>query len=168
MAEDTTRATLGWKRLDNAAFGLIYGSIMVLSILMAQGNHPTPPLETAVVLFGSVLAITFAKAFSEFLGHALQARERMDHQSWRAAWHHSTPILAVANMPTAFFLTAWLGWMAPNTALAASQVLCVSLLSLLGARAGWVLDQRVFPAILGAVFVGGIGFVLSVVKYVIH
>lgn len=158
----------GWQRLDHAAFGIIYGTIMVLSILLAQGSHPAAPLETAVVLFGSVLAITLAKAFAEFLGHALEAKERMTRHSWRAAWRHSTPTLAVANLPTAFFLGAWQGWIDPSTALLASQVVCVTLLAVLGARAGWVLDHRVIPAILGALFVGGIGAILSVVKYVIH
>lgn len=159
---------MGWRRLDKAAFGIIYGAVMVLSILLAQGGHPAPPFETAVVLFGSVLAMTLAKAFAEFLGHALDVQERLTRHSWHAAWSHSTPTLAVANVPTALFLAAWLGWVDAQTALAASQVLCVAVLALLGARAGWVLDRRVVPAILGALFVGGIGGLLSVVKYVIH
>jgi divalent metal cation (Fe/Co/Zn/Cd) transporter len=159
---------MGWGRLDKAAFGIIYGAIMVLAILLAQGSHPSPPLETAVVLLGSVLAITLAKAFAEFLGQALDARERMTRHSWRSAWHHSTPTLAVANVPTALFLAAWLGWIGPQTALVVSQLLCVALLVVLGARAGWVLDHRLAPTALGALFVGGIGVLLSVVKYVIH
>jgi len=44
----------------------------------------------------------------------------------------------------------------------------VAVLAVLGARAGWVLDRRVGSAILGAIFVGGIGVLLSIVKYVIH
>lgn len=34
----------GWQRLDKAAFGIIYGAIMVLSILMAAGDHPEAPM----------------------------------------------------------------------------------------------------------------------------
>lgn len=168
MAAKNHSNASGWQRLDNAAFGIIYGAIMVLSILLAQGSHPAPPLEIAVVLFGSVLAITLAKAFAELLSHALEAMEPMTRHSWRAAWHHSAPTLAVANVPTALFLAAWLDWIEPKTALVASQVLCVALLALLGTRAGWVLDRRVIPAMLGALFAGGIGCVLSVVKYLIH
>lgn len=92
-------AATAWGRLDKAAFGIIYGSIMVLAILMAQGSHPKPPLETAVVLFGSVLAIIPARAFAEFVDHALDARERMTRHGWRTAWNHSAPTLAVANTP---------------------------------------------------------------------
>ena len=158
----------GWERLDKAAFGIIYGAIMVLSILLAQGSHPAPALETAVVLFGSVLAITLAKAFAELLSHALDTRERMSRGSWRAAWHHSAPTLAVANVPTALFLAAWQDWIGEEAAHLLSQVLCVALLALLGGRAGWVLDRRVVPALLGAVFAGGVGVLLALVKYVIH
>lgn len=158
----------GWQRIDKAAFGIIYGAIMVLSILLAQGGHPAPPLETAVVLFGSVLAITLAKAFAEFLSQALEATARMTRGSWRAAWRHSTSTLAVANVPTGLFLAAWQGWIGAETALMWSQVLCVILLAGLGARAGWVPDRRAWPAILGAVFAGGIGVLLAIVKYAIH
>jgi len=157
-----------WQRLDKTAFGLIYGAIMVLSILLAQGSDTKPPLETAFVLFGSVLAITLAKSFAEFLSHALDTKQRLTRHSWRAAWYHSTPTLAVANVPTALFLIAWPGWIETDNALIFSQALCVLLLLVLGARAGWVLDHRAWPAILGALFVGGIGILLSLLKYVIH
>ncbi|EPX75787.1 hypothetical protein [Salipiger mucosus] len=157
-----------WKRFDKAAFGIIYGAIMVLSILLAQGDHPTPPLETALVLFGSVLAITLAKAFAELVSQALDARTRITRHSWRAAWSHSAPTLSVANLPAALFLAAWLGWIGSEAALVLSRVLCVALLAVLGARAGWVIDRRILPATLGALLAGGIGILLSVVKHVIH
>ncbi|WP_174900368.1 hypothetical protein [Jannaschia seohaensis] len=115
-----------------------------------------------------MLAITLAKAFAEFLSHALETKARLTRGSWRAAWRHSTPTLAVANVPTALFLAAWQGWIVAETALLWSQVFYVILLAGLGARAGWVLDRRMGPAILGAVFSGGIGVLLAIVKYVIH
>lgn len=164
----TPQPAQGWERLDKAAFGIIYGAIMVLSTLLAQGSHPAPPLETAVVLFGSVFAITLAKAFAELLSHALDTRERLTRRSFYSAWHHSAPTLAVANVPTALFLAAWRDWIGADTALVLSQILCVALLAVLGARAGWVLDRRVIPSILGAVFAGGVGLLLSIVKHVIH
>ena len=41
---------------------------MVPSILMAASDHPETPMKTAVLPFGSVLAIIFAKAFAQALG----------------------------------------------------------------------------------------------------
>ncbi|THD82440.1 hypothetical protein E7811_15470 [Aliigemmobacter aestuarii] len=158
----------GWRRLDKAAFGIVYGAITVLAILMAAGAHPVAPFETAAVLFGSVLAITLAKTFAEFLAHALDAGERLSRSGWREAWHHSTPTLATANLPTLLFVASGLGWMQAETALLASQAVCVALLGAIGARIGYVLHRSIGRSFAGALFAGGIGVLLAVMKHVIH
>ena len=40
---------------------------------------------------------------------ALEARERITRNNWRAAWKHSAPTLSIANLPVAFFRVSWLG-----------------------------------------------------------
>ena len=157
-----------WQRVDKAAFSVIYGAIMVLSILLAAGGNLDAPFETAAVLFGSVLAITLAKAFAELLAHALDTGERLTRAAWRAAWRHSRPTLAIANLPTLFFIAAGANLLSAETAAVLSQGLCVALLVALGARVGWVIDRKVSPAVLGGVFAGAIGMALAVMKFVIH
>lgn len=160
--------THGWQRLDNASFGIIYGAITVLGILMAAGKRPEAPFETAAILFGSVLAITLAKSFAELMAHAIQTGERITRHAWRTAWRHSSPTLAVVNLPTLFLIAAGLGWLTVDVSVLLSHLVCIGLLLVLGARAGWVIDGRVVPAILGGLFAGGIGFALSLMKLVIH
>lgn len=168
MGNVVTQKAAGWDRIDGAAFSIIYGAIMVLSILLAAGNHLEAPFETAAVLFGSVLAITLAKSFAELLAHALDTGERLTREAWRGAWRHSRPTLAVANLPTLFFIAAGAGLLTAENAALLSQGLCVSLLMVLGARVGWVIDRKVFPTILGGVFAGAVGLALAVLKFVIH
>jgi hypothetical protein len=158
----------GWARLDHAAVGIVYGSILVLSVLMAVGDHAEVPLETAVVLFGSTLAVALAKAFSELLSRALDTRERMTREAWWRAWAHSRPTLVTANLSTAMFILAGLGAITTERAVTVSQIICVGFLIVLGARVGWVLERTVVSAVLGAVFVGGVGLMLAVLKHVIH
>ncbi|MDU8911915.1 hypothetical protein [Aestuariicoccus sp. MJ-SS9] len=158
----------GWGRLDKAAFGLIYGAIMVLSILMAIGDHPETPVRTAVVLFGSVLAVTLAKAFAELMAHALDTGARITRAEVRAAWRHSSPTLAVANLPTLFFLGAAAGLMSAERAVLASQILCIGLLATLGVRVGWTIDRRLAPSLLGGLFAGAVGLALALLKHAIH
>ncbi|MEL6237875.1 MAG: hypothetical protein AAFQ90_04690 [Pseudomonadota bacterium] len=55
---------LEWRPLERVAFGLIYGAILVLSLLMAAGESTRMTAKTAVVLFGSVLAVALAKGFA--------------------------------------------------------------------------------------------------------
>jgi hypothetical protein len=160
--------TRGWQRLDNASFGIIYGAITVLGILMAAGESPEAPLRTAAILFGSVLAITLAKSFAELMAHAIETGERITRHAWRTAWRHSSPTLAVANLPTLFLVAAALGWLSLDLSILLSHSVCIGLLLVLGTRAGWVIDRRVLPAILGGLFAGGIGVALSVMKLLIH
>ena len=168
----TTRATgihFRWQPLEKAAFGLLYGAIMVLSLLMAMSDRPEAPFEPALVLFGSVLAIVLAKAFSELLSHAMETGERLlTAKAFHAAWAHSLPTLMVANVPTVSFVAAGLGWLTMEAATTLSQVFCVGILALLGARVGWVINRSWWLSIGGALFAGGLGSALALMKYAIH
>jgi hypothetical protein len=158
-----------WNALDEAALGVIYGSILVLSILMALEEVPVAPFRPALVLFGSILAVTLAKAFSELLAHAVQTHEKILTQaSWVAAWRQSRATLAVVNLPTLAILAAGLGWIDFHSAVSVSQAFCVTMLAILGARVGWSIHPNSWLPIAGAFFVGGIGTGLAVLKYVIH
>lgn len=158
----------GWQRIDKAAFGIVYGAITVLSILMAADSQADEPFKTSAVLFGSTLAITLAKAFAEFLASALEKGERLTRYGWHEAWRHSAPTLAAANLPTLFFIASGIGLIQASTAMLASQAVCVALLATVGTRLGWVLSGSATHAIAGALFSGGIGLLLAVLKYIIH
>jgi len=160
---------IGWQPIEKAAFGVIYGTIVVLSLLMALDDQPTALFEPAAILFGSVLAVTLAKAFAELLSHAIETGERMlTRSAWHAAWRHSHPTLSVANLPTALFIAAGLGWLTMETATLLSQLICVVILLVLGARVGWVINHGLWLPIGGALFAGGIGVALAAMKYAIH
>ena len=166
----TTHGThFRWQPLERAAFGLIYGAIMVLSLLMALGDTPKAPFEPALVLFGSVLAVTLAKAFSELLSHGIETGERiLTGKAFGAAWSHSHPTLTVANVPTVLFVATGLGWLAMDTATTLSQAFCIAILVVLGARVGWVIGRNLWLPLGGAVFAGGIGIALAFLKHAIH
>lgn len=158
-----------WKPIDQMALGLIYGAILVQSLLMALEESHGAPFRPAIALFGSVFAITLAKAFSELLAHAIQTHERiLTRQAWATAWRHSYATLGVANLPTAIILAAGLGWIDFDVAVAVAQAFCVTILVILGARVGWAIKPRSWLPAAGAVFVGGIGSALAALKYAIH
>jgi hypothetical protein len=71
-------------------------------------------------------------------------------------------------VPTFLFLASGLRWLEPAQALFISQLFCITLLGLIGARVGWVLDKKLMPSALGAMFTSGIGFMLAGLKYIIH
>ena len=95
----TARAThFSWPPVERAAFGLMYGAILVLSLLLALGETHEAPFKPALVLFGSVLAASLAKAFAEFLSHGIETGERiLTRKALKRAWTHSHPTLTVAS-----------------------------------------------------------------------
>jgi len=54
-------------RIEVTTFGIIYGSITGLALLIAMKHAEPRPPETAVIPFGSVLAVTLAKGFARYL-----------------------------------------------------------------------------------------------------
>lgn len=158
-----------WKPIDSAAVGIIYGAIMVLSILMALEETPKTPFRPAVVLFGSIFAVTLAKAFSELLAHAIHTGERiLTGKALMDAWQRSHPTLTVANLPALLVLIAGLGYLDFDHAVLSAQAYCIAILIILGARVGWVINHNSWLWLGGAVFVGGIGSALALLKYAIH
>lgn len=157
---------LSWQSVDQASFGLIYGSIMVLSVLLALDPDSSAPFRPAIVLFGSVLAMTLARSLAELLAHGVVTGERiMKVNAMRSAWAGSQSILTVANVPTVFLIAAGCGWMGVEIAFTLLQIYCIVVLAGLGARAGWVISGGLWHPLLGAVSAGGLGSLLAVMKY---
>ena len=155
--------------VQRASFGLIYGSILVLSLLMAMDEAHDGPFEAAIVLFGLVLAVTRTKIFAEVLSHAMETGERiLTCKAFEAAWQHSHSTLTVANVPTAIVIAAGLGMLSAGTATTVAQVFCVFVLVVLGARVGWVINHSPWLPIAGALFAGSVGVGLAAMKYAIH
>ena len=71
-------------------------------------------------------------------------------------------------MPTLLILASGFGLLSAQAAIGLAQLFGIGVLAVLGARVGWVARKRVVPAVLGALFTGGIGLALSAMKFLIH
>jgi hypothetical protein len=168
MTEEVNTGRSAWQRLDEAMHGLIYGTVMVMAVLLAMGAHPEHPVTMAIVLFGSVLAITLAKAFAEVMAETVKAESRSHPPSFRSAWQHSRPTLVAANLPTLLILLASVGVVSVEQSIALAQGICILYLLGLGGRMGWVARRTWRAVVLGALFSGGIGVALAAAKYLLH
>jgi hypothetical protein len=159
---------LGWRPVEKASFGLIYGAIMVLSLILALNFQPNAPFRPAFILFGSVLAMALARTLAMLFAHGVETGERiMTMASFREAWRGSHPILIASYPPTALFVADGFGWLSTDAALNLSQLYCILILGILGARSGWVIRGGFWYPVLGAVSVGGMGSLLALMKYAI-
>ena len=155
--------------MERASFGLIYGAIMVLSLLLALDLQPSAPFRPAFILFGSVLTMALARTLAMLFAHGVETGERiMTTAAVREAWRGSHPILIASYPPTALFVADGFDWLSMNAALNLSQLYCILVLAILGARSGWVIRGGVWYPFLGAVSVGGMGSLVAVMKYAIN
>ena len=158
-----------WRPLEAAALGLINGAIMVLSLLLATGSQPTAPLSAAIVLFGSVTAMTLARVLAELVAHSIAAGAPMlTRASAVTAWRLCYPMLGVVTVPVMLLCAAGWGWLPATHAIILSQGLCVAILVVLGARVGWVISRDFWHPLLGATGAGSIGVALAALHYAVH
>ena len=163
------QVTLLWRPLEQAALGLINGAIMVLSLLLATGSRPAAPFKAAIVLFGSVMAMTLARVLAELVAHSIATGAPMlTHASVRTAWKLCYPVLGVVMVPVLLFWAAGHAWLPITHAIILSQGFCVAILVVLGARVGWVISKDVWHPLLGAAGAGGIGIALAAIYYAVH
>ncbi|MCR9193312.1 MAG: hypothetical protein NXH88_01195 [Hyphomonas sp.] len=154
--------------IDEAAFGVIYGAITVMGVLVATGADGLNPLVTAGVLFTTVLAVALAKAYADVASSALRSGRNADRGLIAKSWAHSRTTLIAANGPTLAMLLGAAGFYSTHVALILAQLCAIGLLFFYGARIGLRLTGRIVPAMLGAAFTGGIGLALGLLKNVLH
>lgn len=76
-------------RIDEAAFGFVYGSITVMAQLMILHPPIQTPGRQPVILFGSVFVIAVAKSFAELCERMLETGGAATWSDLTAVWGHS-------------------------------------------------------------------------------
>ena len=162
------RMTTQAKQIDEAAFGVVYGSITVMALLMGMHTPIENPGHQALLLFGSVFVVAVAKAYAEICERMLQSGNAAGWSDIRAVWGHSRTVLLAANGPTLAFLLSAIGLYDPDTALTMAQIVAIALLGWFGGRIGWRVRGSIVSMFLGAVLTGGLGLAITLLKFVIH
>ena len=161
----TTRRTA---QIDATAFGVIYGTIMVLALVISAHPPVEAPGRFAVVLFASVFAVALAKAYAELCERMLETGQPARSEDFRDVWHHARTVLLAANGPALAFLLASAGLITGEAAQLAAQVVALAALGVYGARIGWRVRGTVLSAVLGAALTLGIGAGITTLKYLAH
>ncbi|MEM9343894.1 MAG: hypothetical protein AAGA87_12690 [Pseudomonadota bacterium] len=154
--------------IDDAAFGVIYGTITVMGVLAATDSAQFDPLTTGLTLFVTVLAVALAKTYADLASKALSSGEHHSARSIGAAWRHSRTTLIAANGPTLAMLVGAAGAYAPAVAMGLAQACAMALLLFYGWRIGWRISERVLPSAISALAMGAGGLALTALKHAVH
>ena len=156
------------RQVDEAAFGVVYGSITVLALLMAMHLPIDDPGHQALVLFLSVFAVAVAKAYAEICERVLQSGNVATWDDLRAVWQHSRTVLIAANGPSVAFVLAAAGVISSSVAFVLAQILAIGLLGFFGGRIGWRVQGGVFGAAVGAAVTSSAATLVSLLKLLAH
>lgn len=156
--------TLPPRKIDEAAFGVVYGSITVIALLMAMRRPVEAPGQQALILFCSVFAVAVAKAYAEICERMLQTGYSAQWSDFQAVWQHSKTVLIAANGPALALGLAALGVYSAETAFLLAQVLALALLVYFGTRIGRRTQGTAVAGLLGGALTGGIGMLVSLVN----
>ncbi|MEL7013144.1 MAG: hypothetical protein AAFO72_07680 [Pseudomonadota bacterium] len=154
--------------IDEAAFGVIYGTITIMGVLAATDTSHFDPLTTGLTLFLAVLAVALAKTYADLASKALAAGRGHSATTIRAAWVHSRTTLLAANGPTLAMLAGAAGLYDGAIAMVLAQSCAVGLLLFYGWRIGWRITGRALPSGLSALSMGAVGLALTALKYAVH
>ncbi|MEM1386212.1 MAG: hypothetical protein AAGG54_01260 [Pseudomonadota bacterium] len=156
------------RAIDDAAFGVIYGTITVMGILAATDPADFDPHTLALTLFVTVLSVALAKTYATLAAKTLETGKRHSPASVRSVWEHSRTTLIAANGPTLAMLGAAFELYEASVAMLLAQACVMALLLFYGWRIGWRISQRVLPATLSALGMGTGGLALTALKYAVH
>ncbi|MEM9231162.1 MAG: hypothetical protein AAGB10_16330 [Pseudomonadota bacterium] len=144
--------------VDSAAFGVIYGTITVMGVLVATDPAHLDPLKTGLTLFVTVLVVALAKTYADLAAKALASGTGQSVGTMQAAWAHSRTTLLAANGPTLAMFAGAAG-LYGNAMLA--QASAVGLLLYYGWRIGWRISGRTMTSTLSTLAMGGAGLALT-------
>lgn len=147
----------------------IYGSITVLAVLLIMTEHPPGAIAAVVTLFGTVLVVTLAEAYSEIVAELIVTEKRLTREEALRIWHHSRPILLGANVPTVVVIALGVtGLTSMEVALTIATYSVYAVLFLTGLAVGRHLNGTPLNILLSGLFTLSIGLLIGVLKVLMH
>lgn len=146
----------------------IYGMITSLAVILIMESHLSNYWDASLTLFGSVLVVTLAKAYSDTIAEVITQKRKLELSELRIVWYHAAPILISANIPTLIILLSGSGLYSVPTALYVSKIFIYILLFLYGIVVGQLMHESRLRIIFTGFMTSGIGLLISFIKIFFH
>ncbi|MGH8939008.1 MAG: hypothetical protein ACRDV2_06625, partial [Actinomycetes bacterium] len=161
---------LGGRRHSDGHYAArsVYGAIVVLAMLLALEEHPPGPLQAALVVAGTVLAVLVAEAYAELLGLEVGLGRPASRAERRAKLRDLGVMTIAAEGPVLVFVLAGLGLIDEDRAFRLAVWITIGMLFLEGFLARRMAGRSLPESLRSACAVGGIGIALAVFKHFAH
>ena len=88
---------------------IIYGTIIILVVILAMEDHPPSPLGTVVTILFSGLGVALAELYSDFIGTKIDKRSSLTWEDRKRITQNVSAVMIGALLPLPLIVLAWLG-----------------------------------------------------------
>ena len=142
----------------------IYGSIIVLAVIVAEDNTSVSVAVAIGTVLGAAIVTSLAHVYADYIGEVIRVGHHPNREEWRTSLRNAAVGFAMAILPAGFFLLAAFDAISLGTAFDIAKWVGVAVLGayalLANLRAGFPLSRSLG---VGALFTG-LGFVLVELK----
>lgn len=146
----------------------VYGSVLVLALLLALQKHPPSPYNAALLVAGTLIAVLAAEVYADLLGLEIDLGRPATPEERRAKFRELGVMTVAAEGPVAVFLLAGLDVIDDDLAFRLAVWLTIGVLFLAGFLARWLAGWSLLSSLVSACVTGGIGVALAVFKHFAH
>ena len=146
----------------------IYGAISVLAVLLIMDDHPPTVGAAAINVFGTVLAVALAEAYSEVIGETIAHKKQFTLETAKKAWLSTRPVFVSASLPIFIILLSLTGLYSIHASFTISKVYIYVYLFVFGLRVGRLFDAQRSRVLLSGLFTLSIGILISLIKGGFH
>jgi hypothetical protein len=152
---------------DNAA-GLVYGTILVATLLSAESAVRETYLKTVVGVLVAMTTYWLALAYARFTGERLEQGTKATVEGMASAAAHELTVLYGGAVPFVALITFWIGGASLETAVTAAvyfaDAAIIAAEILIGVRAGLTGLALIGQAAIGAV----LGVLILALRLLLH
>jgi hypothetical protein len=152
---------------DNAA-GLVYGIILVATLLSAESASQETYLKTVIGVLAAIVTYWLALAYARFTGERLEQKTRATIPDMTSAAVHELTVLYGAAVPFAAIVAFWIGGASLDTAILAAvyfaDAAIIAAEIIIGVRAGLRGAALIGQAAVGAV----LGTLILLLRLLLH
>ena len=143
---------------------IIYGTIIILVVILAMEDHPPSHAGTVVTLLFSGLGVALAELYSDFIGTKINKRSALTWEERKEITRNVSSVMIGALLPLPLVILAWMGLISLEFAIFLDKWLLVTVLLFYGFVAAKLIGYNSLWSIVSAFAVCTAGILVVMLK----
>ncbi len=143
---------------------IIYGTIMILVVIIAIEEHPPSPAGTLGLVLMTNVGVALAEWYSDFIGSSIKEKRSLSLGDQQRIIHNVSGVLMGALLPAPFFILSWIGVIELETAFKWARWVLIGVLLFYGYVAARLSGRSHAFSIFFAVVASSIGIIVVLFK----